>query len=271
MCPGTQTIKPRNWYDTIVHRSQYLLLLGSFGHRDPHRAWVALRERYDTNATQSGCVTTLMWLRTAVMKPRTTVSELFRELHRNPQEYASGITNPRLHRRSPNRARTVSSATQCRSRFDDQYCRRPHHRKCVCRKHRLQPNDQNSKTSAEDLERHCCLKLRHRARGCSIKKRVPEKQMGRDERRGIQGNGIQGPIFIERPTSSHNAFLSTKSDDSNVWIVDSGASHHMTSNRSAFNRDLRPFPEPIPVVIADDSTFAMGNGSINFQLDCGVP
>ena len=151
------------------------------------------------------------------------------------------------------------------------------------------------------MECYYCLKPGHRVRDCTTKKQAEERQKERDERRGKQGKsasgyhafaddtGVHGLTVslsataaaeiaafkalssFERPASSHNAFPATKSDDSNVWVVDSGASHHLTPNRSAFNRDLRPFPEPIPVNIADGSTFAMGNGSINFQLDCGVP
>ena len=166
-------------------------------------------------------------------------------------------------------------------------------------KHSRKPYDRNSN---KDLECYYCLKPGHRVRDCATKKKAEEKQKERDERRGKQGKsasgynafaddtGVHGLTVSlsatavaeiaafkalsssERSTSSHSAFSVTKPDNSNIWIVDSGASHHLTPNRSAFNRDLRPFPEPIPVNIADGSTcFAMGIGSIDLQLDCGIP
>jgi len=60
--------------------------LNRLGHRDPHIAWEALRERYDAAASQSARVATLARLHSAVMKPGTSVSNYISSLSDISQE-----------------------------------------------------------------------------------------------------------------------------------------------------------------------------------------
>jgi len=56
------------------------MFLNRLGHRDPHAAWEALRERYDVAASQSARVATLARLHSAVMKPELSVSDYISSL-----------------------------------------------------------------------------------------------------------------------------------------------------------------------------------------------
>jgi len=69
------------------------IFLNRLGHRYPHLAWEALRERYDAAASRSARVTTLARLHSAVMKPGTSVSnyisslsDICQELEGTPDE-----------------------------------------------------------------------------------------------------------------------------------------------------------------------------------------
>lgn len=59
--------------------------ISSLGHRDPQRAWEAVRARYDTNSSQSGRVTILSRFHTSVMKPSIPVSENISLTYGNPE------------------------------------------------------------------------------------------------------------------------------------------------------------------------------------------
>jgi len=60
--------------------------LNCLGHRDPHIAWEALRERYDVATSQSAHVATLAHLHSAVMKPGISVSDYISSLSDISQE-----------------------------------------------------------------------------------------------------------------------------------------------------------------------------------------
>jgi len=67
--------------------------LNRLGHHDPHLAWKALREQYDSAASQSARVATLAHLHSADMKPGTSVSnyisslsDICQELEGTPDE-----------------------------------------------------------------------------------------------------------------------------------------------------------------------------------------
>jgi len=60
--------------------------LNRLGHRDPHAAWEALRERYDVAASQSARVATVARLHSAVMKPGMSVSDYISSLSNISQE-----------------------------------------------------------------------------------------------------------------------------------------------------------------------------------------
>jgi len=60
--------------------------LNCLGHRDPHAAWEALRERYHVAAFESARVATLARLLSAVMKPGMSVSDYISSLSDISQE-----------------------------------------------------------------------------------------------------------------------------------------------------------------------------------------
>jgi len=72
-----------NWSSTEPSIRTFLTRLG---HRDPHQACEALRERYDAAASQSASVATLAHLHSAVMKPGTSVSNYIFSLSDISQE-----------------------------------------------------------------------------------------------------------------------------------------------------------------------------------------
>ena len=70
--------------DTVIRKKKNVL--NRLGHRDPHAAWEALRERYDVAASQSARVVTLARLHSAVMKPEVSVSDYISSLSDISQE-----------------------------------------------------------------------------------------------------------------------------------------------------------------------------------------
>jgi len=55
----------------------------------------------------------------------------------------------------------------------------------------------------------------------------------------------------------------------NKWIIDSGATHHISSNLMDFH-EYHPLEEFLQVESADSVSLATAAGSINLQLDCGI-
>jgi len=53
------------------------------------------------------------------------------------------------------------------------------------------------------------------------------------------------------------------------WIIDSGATHHISPNLMDF-REYHPLEEPLQVESADSVSLATATASINLQLDCGM-
>ncbi|KAF8776783.1 Retrovirus-related Pol polyprotein like [Argiope bruennichi] len=59
---------------------------------------------------------------------------------------------------------------------------------------------------------------------------------------------------------------SANSTHPDVWVCDSGASHHMTANKQYFT-SYKHFPVPIEVSLADNNkTYAYGSGRINIEV-----
>jgi len=53
------------------------------------------------------------------------------------------------------------------------------------------------------------------------------------------------------------------------WIIDSGATHHISPNLMDFH-EYHPLEEFLQVESADSVSLATAAGSINLQLDCGM-
>jgi len=116
------------------------------------------------------------------------------------------------------------------------------------------------------------LKEGHRQNQYTLKQKAAtfkkETTDGWTNRKAASGN------YAEIGDTSHDTeihgFAAISETGSVSWIIDSGASHHLTGNKPVF-RDFRSLPKPIPVKVANGTKCpATGSGSIHFHLDCGL-
>ena len=117
-----------------------------------------------------------------------------------------------------------------------------------------------------------CTKEGHRASECSLKQKADkirrETLDGWKSQKTATAN-YAGNDNTEDSTEMH-AYSATSEAGSDSWLIDSGASHHLTGNNRVI-RDFRLLPKPIPVRIANGATcLATGSGSIQFNLHCGL-
>jgi len=67
-----------------------------------------------------------------------------------------------------------------------------------------------------------------------------------------------------------HAYAATPGNGSQDWLIDSGASHHLTGNKHSI-QNLQYLPNSIPVKIVNGATCqATRIRSIQFHLDCGL-
>jgi hypothetical protein len=107
------------------------------------------------------------------------------------------------------------------------------------------------------IARNCPTRKKGRHRASTIN--VDSKPPQRDE-------GIKDEAFF---------FISTLSctvpTNSDIWLIDSGASRHMTRYREHLT-DLVEKESPLPVVFGDNARYTVkGVGSSSFQLDSDIP
>ena len=117
-----------------------------------------------------------------------------------------------------------------------------------------------------------CLRPGHRQDSCDLRKRAEEAKSERGGMRPRRNGGREseeaGAAFasvkalagvVGKRTSSDNTSLRT-------WIVDSGASHHLSCDRLAFS-SLKRLAKPTTVFLGDNSPiFATGYGEITIPL-----
>jgi len=115
----------------------------------------------------------------------------------------------------------------------------------------------------------------HLEHQCHVKVRAAEaqKQGGRNgsgRRRFLSGSelvtNVQASLAdVQALVASHNT--AALSDNSSLWIVDSGATHHLV-NHSRVVYDFIPFQQPIEIRLADQRTVSgLGTGHIYLSLD----
>ena len=115
-------------------------------------------------------------------------------------------------------------------------------------------------------KRFYCLNEGHRQNQCILKQKAAA--LKKDTTDGASRN------YAEIEDTSHDpeihVFAAISETSSVSWIIDSGASHHLTGNKQVF-QDFRSQPKPITVEVATGTKcLATGSGSIYFRLDCGL-
>ena len=118
-----------------------------------------------------------------------------------------------------------------------------------------------------------CTKEGHRASDCSLKQKADKlKKETFDGWKGqkiISGNCPVNEDMDINLTEMH-AYAVTSGNGFQNWLIDSGASHHLTGNKKGI-QDFRLLANSIPVKVANGATcHATGIGSIQFHLDCGL-
>ena len=120
-----------------------------------------------------------------------------------------------------------------------------------------------------------CLKEGHWEIDCNLKQKA--EAFKKETRDGTSRKAASGH-HAEADDTSHDTEVHGFAASANPigsptgggWMIDSGASHHLTGYKDVF-RDLQPLPKPIPVKVANGTTCqATGYGLIHFSLDCGL-
>jgi hypothetical protein len=112
-----------------------------------------------------------------------------------------------------------------------------------------------------------CDKHGHYARDCPVRKK------GR--RHATTANVDEDPPHTRSDPVEEFFFISSFSGtiptSNNIWLIDSGASKHMTGYREHLT-ELVEKDSRLHVVLGDDARYAMtGSGTTSLQLDSGIP
>ena len=65
------------------------------------------------------------------------------------------------------------------------------------------------------------------------------------------------------------AKMAGNTSNTNEWIIDSGATHHISPNLTDF-QEYHPLEQFLEVASADSVSLATAAGRINLQLTCGI-
>jgi len=291
--------------------------LNRLGHRDPHAAWEALRERYDVAASQSARVATLARLHSAVMKPGMSVSDyisslsdISQELEGTPDEVTERFLIMRIFatlpeqfanivdilKNRPIKEQTLNSISTILIEHETARALHntttgsnlnlagtssnalsanvnggKHHRSNGKGKHRRKPYNKRQTTSdPSNITCYYCTRKGHKAIDCEVRKRATEMKQGREDKRGKSASAHRvktGGTVIHGLTAMARVAGNTRNTDE--WIIDSGATHHISPNLIDFH-EYHPLEESLQVESADSVSLATAAGSINLQLDCGM-
>jgi hypothetical protein len=112
-----------------------------------------------------------------------------------------------------------------------------------------------------------CYKYGHYARDCPVRKK------GR--RHATTGNVDEDPPHIRSGLAEELCFISALSGtiptSNNIWLIDSGASRHMTGYREHLTKLVKK-DSRLHVVLGDDARYVVkGSGTTSLQLDSGIP
>jgi len=102
------------------------------------------------------------------------------------------------------------------------------------------------------------------------KKRASKMRQGREDKCGKSASAHRvktgDPVVHSLTAMARVAGHARKTDE---WIIDSGATHHISPNLMDFH-DYHPLEEFLQVESADSVSLATASGSIKLQLDCGM-
>lgn len=129
---------------------------------------------------------------------------------------------------------------------------------------------QNNKRSDQIICNYC-KKPGHRWKECRKKKYDDERKKKFSSQRNDQSKPRENSKEEKKELVNSDAFIVKQSKHTSFttgkysWIVDSGATSHMTSNRKWFD-EFEAFDEPEPIVIGNGKQIAAyGQGKINFS------
>jgi len=95
-------------------------------------------------------------------------------------------------------------------------------------------------------------------------------RQGREDKRGKSASAHRvktGDTVVHGRTAM--ARVAGHTCKTNEWIIDSGATYHISPNLMDFH-EYHPLEEFLQVESADSVSLATAAGSINLQLDCGI-
>ena len=116
-----------------------------------------------------------------------------------------------------------------------------------------------------------CLKPGHQKQGCWLRQQAESARQER-EKGSRQGTRVRKEIGeVDAIFASVKALVGTykrkENQDEGVWIVDSGASHHLCYERHLFE-SLKRMETPAPVSIGDGSALlATGYGRVSIRIE----
>jgi len=146
-----------------------------------------------------------------------------------------------------------------------------HHRINGKGKHRRKPYNKKQATSdPSNITCYYCTRKGHKEIDCEVKKRATEMRQGREDKHGKSApahRGETGDTVVHGLTAMARVAGHTRKTDE--WIIDSGATHHISPNLMDFH-EYHPLEDFLQVESADSVSLATAAGSINLQLDCGM-
>jgi len=146
-----------------------------------------------------------------------------------------------------------------------------HHRTNRKGKHHQKPYNKKQATSdPSNITCYYCTRRGHKEIDCEVKKRATEMRQGREGRRGKSASTHcvkTGDTVVHGLTVMARVARNTCNTDE--WIIDSGATHHISPNLMDFH-EYHPLEEFLQVESADSVSLATTAGSINLQLNCGI-
>jgi len=131
----------------------------------------------------------------------------------------------------------------------------------------------NSRTLRKANTSSCwyCLKSGHQLNGCWLRQQAERAKRERERGRSGSQRARKDEEEVDAAFASVKALVGTskrlKDNSKGVWIVDSGASHHLCSERTSFD-SLKRLDKLTAVSLGDGSSlYATGHGHVNISID----
>jgi len=112
-----------------------------------------------------------------------------------------------------------------------------HHRTNGKGKHRQKPyNKRQAVSDSSNITCYYCTRIGHKAIDCEVRKRATEMKQGREDKRGKSASAHRvktGNTVVHGLTAMARVAGNTRNTDE--WIIDSGATHHISPNLMDFH------------------------------------